>query len=504
MSSPAVERYPVFALLLSALLFLQLTGFGCATNPVTQKKEFMIVSEKQEFSIGRQVDKQVREEVGVYIELPRLRNYVKDMATAIGQSSDRTNIIYRIEILDSPEFNAFALPGGFVYAYRGLLERVNSADELASVIGHEIAHVAARHSAAQMSRAQLMNIGLLGASVATGGVIQDYGGLVNIASALAFSKFSRDDEREADYYGTLYMMKAGYNPLAALSTMEQIQRIQIREPSALESWFMTHPPTEERIENLTAEIQELQWEDPAVLQRPIRRNGYLALLDGMVVGEWNGNELVSGNRYYNKEFLLSMEIPRGWYPRINNSTYTAVFLQLERDFSTFFRVEPLMTRQTTEEYAREYESRLGKLGLRKTSEYSTDRILEHGASAGIFSGRDRRMGSIIAEGISFVKDTSAYTFLGVCKDEDFVEFQALLESMANSLEFITQEEASSLKPPRLTIHEVAEGETWKSIMEQYFGSDEGMEKIAEYNGLDATKDLTPGTLVKIPPSSRFR
>ena len=175
---------------------------GCAMNPAKKEREFMIVSEEKEFKIGQGVDKQVREDMGVYLELPELRSLVKEVGETIGRKSDRPDLIYRIEIIDSPDFNAFALPGGFIYVHRGLLERMNSVDDLASVLGHEIAHVAARHSAAQISKNQLMNIGLIGLSVATKGAVQDYGQLINIGAALAFNKFSRDDEREADYFGT--------------------------------------------------------------------------------------------------------------------------------------------------------------------------------------------------------------------------------------------------------------------------------------------------------------
>ena len=167
----------------AGLLILSLSMIsGCATNPATKELEFMIVSEDKEFKIGQGVDKKVREDMGVYLELPELRSYVKQMVTAIGRQSDRPELIYRLEIIDSPDFNAFAVPGGFVYVHRGLLERMNSSDELASVLGHEIAHVAVRHSAAQISKAQLMNIGLIALAVGTQGAAQDFGQLINRCS----------------------------------------------------------------------------------------------------------------------------------------------------------------------------------------------------------------------------------------------------------------------------------------------------------------------------------
>ncbi|MFH0811360.1 MAG: M48 family metalloprotease [Pseudomonadota bacterium] len=494
-------------ILLRILLFNLLFWFpllsGCAVNPATKRTEFMIVSEEQEFRIGQSVDKEVREEMGVYLELPELRSLVKEVGETIGRNSDRPNLIYRIEVVDSPDFNAFVLPGGFIYVHRGLLEKINSVDELASVVGHEISHVAARHSAAQISKAQLMNIGLIGLTVATKGAIQDYGDLINLGAALAFNKFSRDDEREADYFGTKYLIRSGYNPNASFAVMKHIQTLEIREPALLETWFMTHPSTSERLVNLNQAIEEVRLSQPQTLNLPVKRNQYIALLDGLAVGEWNGNELISGERYYNKEFLLSLTIPEGWQAHINSKKYTAVFAQPKKEFYVFFDIEPLRIQKTTEEYFRDFEKRLHQLGLSKVKGLTSHRGLRHGALTGIYTGYDRNRGSITAEGIAFVGGTNGYTLVGSSRDADFKEFQPLVESMLASFQFISQPEASELKPSRLRIHEVKPGETWATITQTYFHSSEGKAKLAEYNGFEVSQGLTAGILLKIPPSLRL-
>ena len=484
-------------------LFFLLAISSCVVNPATKHREFMIVSESQEFKIGQKVDKEVREEMGVYLELPELRSLVKEVGGDIGRKSDRPNLIYRIEIVDSAVFNAFALPGGFVYVDRGLLERLNSVDELAAVLGHEIGHVAARHSAAQISKAQLLNISLLGAMIATKGATQNYGQLINLGSVLAFNKFSREDERQADYLGMQYMTRAGYNPKAAINVMNQIQNLQVKEPTALETWFMTHPPVKERLLNLNREIDEISSKEPEVLRCPIKRNQYVALLDGLAVGEWNGNEIVSGSRYYNKEFLLSLKIPEGWQAQINNKYYTAIFVHPKKEFYAFFNIEPLRINKTTAEYFKQFEKELSKRGLSKVRGLVIHRVLRHGALIGIYKGHERRRGLIMAEGIAFVKGANGYSIVGSCKKDDFEKFQPLVESMIDTLQFISQREASGLKPGRLRIHKVKKGETWSSITQKYFKTLTGKEKLAEYNGLEASQEPTPGILLKIPPSLRF-
>lgn len=477
---------------------------GCAVNPATGQYEFMMVSEEQEFEIGQKMDKQVREEMGVYLELPQLRSLIKETGEALGRKSDRHGLIYRVEIIDRPDYNAFAVPGGFVYVNRGLLEKMNSLDELAFVLGHEIAHVAARHSAAQISKAQLMNLGLLGLTLGTEGAARSYGQLINMGAALAFNKFSRDDEREADHFGLNYMIRAGYNPTAALSSMAQIQRFERRAPTTMESWFLTHPPTSERLENINKEIDALPSGQRAALERPVKRNPFIALLDGLAVGEWNGNELVRGNRYYNKTFLLSMEIPQNWHVQIHSKPYTALFIQPKKGLYAFFDIEALRSRRTSAQYFREFETKINQLGARKIEALSRKRALKHGALSGVYGAYDKSGGPVLLEGIAFARGAYGYSLLGVSKQEDFKTLRPALESVMNGLRFISQEKASKLDPPRLRIHKVVRGETWSGITRKYFRTSREWKKLAAYNGFETEGGLSPGTLLKIPPSLRLK
>ncbi len=271
-----------------------------------------------------------------------------------------------------------------MYAHRGLLERINSIDELASIMGHEIAHVSARHSASQLSKQQLLNIGVLGAAIATGGAIQQFGDLVNIGSVLAFSKFSRDDERQADDLGMRYMVDAGYNPKGAIDAMKTIQRLNDSVPGALETWFMTHPPTEERIQSLTNELNTLSAKNPEILKRGIKRNEYIRLLDGMAVGEYNGKELIKGDRYFNREYLISIPIPSGWQGHINTKGYIAVFEEIKNKGYTLFNIEPLKKIISTEEYMKAIVTALVRQGLKKEAPLTES--LSHGAMAASLTG----------------------------------------------------------------------------------------------------------------------
>lgn len=482
-------------------LLIILVSISCAVNPVTKKRQLMLVSEENEFKIGRKVDKQVREELGIYLELPRLRELVKEVEDNIAKHSDRSNLIYRAEIVDSPDFNAFALPGGFVYVHRGLLARINSVDELAAVLAHETTHIAARHSASQMSKQKVMNVLLLGINIATGGAVQNYGQFINLGAVLAFNKWSRDQERQADHYGLIYMAKAGYNPLAFDSVLKQIKRLEVREPSAFEVWFMTHPPADERLRLAEEELKEIRNSCPECFKRPIRRNEYIALLNGLAIGERTNNELILGDKYYNKEYCFSVKIPMGWHVRLRSKYATAIFMNSKKQFSAFLHVEPLMKKISTATYHKRKKKGMLRHGLVKLED--TKETLPYGAMASVFTGFDRTRGDIKAELISFVRRENGYYILASSKKRDFIQLQADLMEIMKGWDFLDPEYVMNLQPLRLRIHRVKKGETWKSITIKYYGSDIGSVKLAEYNGFDKGKEPPPGILIKIPPTLRL-
>jgi predicted Zn-dependent protease len=372
-------------------------------------------------------------------------------------------------------------------------------DDLAAVLGHEIAHVAARHSAAQISKMQLLNYGLFGIAVATGGATQKYGQLIDLGAVLSFSKFSRDHEREADHFGTRYMVKSGYNPNAAIDVMEQIQRLQTQEPSTLDVWFMTHPPTKERIENLTEEINLLSSDEPQVLDRPHQRNKFITLLDGMAVGQWNGKELVKGNRYYNKEFLFSMPIPPEWEVQINNKNATAIFFNTRQEAFSIIDIQPLQKKMSTASYFKERAAQLKRQGFVAAPPPEDIPKYPHGAMVGIFQSKRNN-----AKLIAFVHGDSGFSILGIGPTDKSDVLFPQFDNMIQDFKFLTEEKASKLAPPRLRIHKVASDDTWQKLAVKYFNDTGSKEKLAEYNGFSSDTTPTPGILLKIPPSLRFR
>jgi predicted Zn-dependent protease len=236
---------------LAALLVLG----GCATNPVTGKREINFVSEAQEIQIGQQQYAPSRQsQGGDYVTDPAVTNYVRQIGNKLAAVADR-KLPYEFVVINSGELNAWALPGGKLAINRGLLVELKNEAELAAVLGHEIVHAAARHGAQQMEQGQLMQIGAAIASIGAAayggsalGEMVGQGGM--LGAQLVSAKFGRDDELEADRYGMKYMKAAGYDLQAAVALQELFVRkfSSGQEQDWMTGLFASHPPSPERVE----------------------------------------------------------------------------------------------------------------------------------------------------------------------------------------------------------------------------------------------------------------
>jgi len=226
-----------------------LCGAGAAAGCAPQ------VSTQQEVQIGAQYSQQINRQMPMLNDQATL-NYVNQIGSQLAAIADPRGIRYHFYVVNSDVVNAFALPGGYVYVNRGLIERADNVSELAGVLAHEIGHVAERHSIEQLQRAQNANLGLnvlygvlLGRQPS--GVEQ---AAVQVGGGAVFAGYGRDAEREADRVGVGYMVRANYNPNGMATFFQELLEMQQRQPSRVEQWFSTHPTTQERVNNTRAII----------------------------------------------------------------------------------------------------------------------------------------------------------------------------------------------------------------------------------------------------------
>ncbi|MEP1214002.1 MAG: M48 family metalloprotease [Marinobacter sp.] len=224
---------------------------GCTVNPVTGEKQLSLIPESQELSIGSEQYKPTQQTQGgrFYLD-PDLNQYVAEVGQKLAEVSDRPDLPYEFVVLNSSVPNAWALPGGKIAINRGLLTEFEDEAQLASVLGHEIVHAAARHSVQRMQQGMLISAGVAGLGFALSD--NEWAGLIMGGAAmgaqLALAQYSQGDELESDHYGIRYMKEAGYDPQAAVELQELfVELSEGRETSFIEGMFATHPPSQKRV-----------------------------------------------------------------------------------------------------------------------------------------------------------------------------------------------------------------------------------------------------------------
>ena len=237
----------------TALLILSLSA-GCATL-----SQINLISTPQELDMGNQFSKEVEKEVRL-IRDPLVTSYVDSLGQRLVRHSKRADIPYRIRVVDTDEVNAFALPGGYLYVNRGLIQTAENEAELAGVMGHEIGHVVGKHGARQMTKALGLEALLGAVSGQDPGLARQVAAEVaGVGAGLTLLKYGREAEIEADGYAVQETYDAGIDPDGMASFFQKLIALHDQKPGAsgLARWFSTHPPTQERIARVRADIAKL-------------------------------------------------------------------------------------------------------------------------------------------------------------------------------------------------------------------------------------------------------
>ena len=293
---------------------------GCATNPVTGERQLALISEAQEIQMGQQAAQQVAQQIGL-VQDEALQQYIQRLGTELARESERPNLPWTFRVVDDPTPNAFALPGGYIFFTRGLLNLMNSEAELVGVLGHEIGHVTARHSVTQISRAQLAQIGLVAGSVLFPGAADALGGAAQGGLQLLFLSYGRNAERQADELAFKYSLREGYDVREIRDVFASLQRVGEKEGrSPLPSWLTTHPAPAERIQAVEAQLASVPRPDTLRVGTP----EFLARIDGLVYGENPRQGFFQNGLFLHPDLRFQLRFPQGWQTQNTTQAVTAV------------------------------------------------------------------------------------------------------------------------------------------------------------------------------------
>jgi len=300
---------------IAAVLLIGLGALsGCATNPATGRKEVSFVSRGKEVEIGREEDRRILAQYGIYGDTT-LTKHLDEVGQKLAAQSELPSLEWHFRLLDSEVVNAFALPGGYIYITRGIMAALNSEAQLAGVVGHEIGHVTARHTAQQITNQQLASVGILAGMILSPEVAR-YGQALQTGAGLLLLKFGRDDENEADALGIRYMVRLGYDPREVPATYDMLGRLSSSTGGAIPSFLSTHPDPGDRKARTSTLAQHAVTGNSTPIWT-VSADSYKKRIDGMVYGVDPDAGYLEGNVFYHAGLNIELTWPNAW--RITNS-----------------------------------------------------------------------------------------------------------------------------------------------------------------------------------------
>lgn len=470
------------------LLGLLLSVASCATNPVSGGPELMLLSEEDEIKLGSQTDREVRSQYGVYQDA-ELQAYLDGLCRKLGTLSHRPTLDYRLEILDASVVNAFAVPGGYLYFTRGILGALNNEAELAGVMGHEIGHVAARHSAQQYSRAQLAQFGLVLGGLFLGDLAS---GLAQFGVGMLFLSFSRDNERQADALGVEYASKAGYDAAELARFFETLERMNpSSDRTGLPSWFSTHPSPADREAAVRSMAKEWQ-QQLGLKQAKVNREAYLRKIDGLVYGEDPRQGYVEDNVFYHPALKFQFPVPAAW--KISNTPSAVQMVSESKDAAVVFSMG---TGKSPKDGASSFVNKSGARVL------SSDPVTVNGLSAHrLVSDVQGGQGSIRVMSYFIGKDKSLYVFHGLCAPSVFSRYDDVFENTMKRFKALSDPGKINVQPDRIRIRTAKSGGTLESALRSMGVPKDDIKQAALLNGMEPSDPVKAGSLLKVVSKGR--
>jgi predicted Zn-dependent protease len=473
---------------------------ACAVNPVTGNRNFTLMSEADEMRKGQQAAIEIGKAYEVYDDLPALQNYVNEIGQKLAKNSHRPHLNYHFTVVDSPEINAFALPGGHIYVTRGILAYLNSEAELAAVLGHEIGHVTARHSVQQYSAATAANVAASIGGIATavflpqlgGQVAQSIQSLLGLTGNVLLSGYGRGHELEADRLGAEYLARSGYDPqamikvIAVLKNQElldiEVAREEGREPRRYHGLFASHPDNDTRLQEVIGEARQYVRADAV----DDRREEFLRRTRGMIFGDSVKHGIVRENIFQHGEMGFTLAFPPEW--RIQNKSQEVV--------ATSPDGKALMALSLLDE-ARGSPADLARQRLRLGPAVQVLSTTSNGLPAAILNSPPKWEGKPFKAGVIYLGD-KAYLLAG--RGESPAAFEHHEEEISETIESfraLSEMEKKSIKPLEIKTISVTRGMTYASLAAKSPLGSNAENYLRLLNGHYPVGEPVPGQIIKV-------
>jgi predicted Zn-dependent protease len=476
-----------------AYTFLLGTGFlinSCAKNPVTGKRQVVLISESQEIAMGQEADPQIIAQYGLY-EDSTLQRFINEKGKAMAAISHRPNLEYNFRVVDSDILNAFAVPGGYVYFTRGIMAHFNNEAEFAGVLGHEIGHITARHTVVQQSKQVFGQLGLIAGII----IKPELGQFAEQASqglGLLFLKFGRDAERQSDQLGVEYSSKINYNAHEMAHFFNTLKRQSTATGAQeLPDFLSTHPNPDDR--NISVDKAATEWQQKLNLTNPkVNRDIYLRRIEGLVYGEDPRQGFLENNVFYHPELKFQFNVPQAW--KYQNSPQRVQMAPADGQALMYLAG----TGATTLSEAG--QAFLQQNGLQLIDQKETT---VNGYKTLIILGdtkqdpQQQQQQPLRVQAYFYQFGSSIMMMMGVSAAQSFNQYQSSFTATMKSFKTLTDAARLNKKPERVRIKTVAANGTLAQAFKYFKVADKRMEEFAILNGKQQTDAVTKGTLIKV-------
>ncbi|MEM8525866.1 MAG: M48 family metalloprotease [Bacteroidota bacterium] len=463
-----------------------LLAAGCTVNPVTGKKQALVMSEENEVALGKQSDPQVVAAFGLY-DNDKMQAYIKSKGQEMAAISHRPDLKFTFRLVDSPVVNAFALPGGYVYFTRGIMAHFNNEAEFAGVLGHEIGHVTGRHGAIQQRNQTLAQIGLI-AGLIISKELQQFAEQAAQGVQLLMLKNSRDHESQSDELGVMYSTTVGYDAHKMANFFQTISRLSGGASQSIPTFMSTHPNPLDRYARVHKLAEARQASDPKNNYK-VGRDQYLSLIDGMVYGEDPRQGYVQNSVFYHPTLKFEFPVPRNW--RVNNTPQQVQIAPENGEALIIFTFAQGNTlneaaASIVEQYQLTVESRQNTTIngfpalLMKTKQVNQ----QTGASIELLS-------TLIQDG------SNIFVFHGVTSTEKFRIYSSAFEKTAAGYSRLNDPSKINVQPERLKIVPVSKGGTLSSLLRANGIPSNRIEEFSILNGMKQNDQVASGSKIKV-------
>lgn len=478
--------------LFSIILILSiLTISSCVINPVTGKKQVSFLTEEQEKNIGAQNDPAIVAQFGLYQD-QKMQDYINTKGQQMAKISHRPDLGYEFKILDSPVINAFALPGGYIYFTRGIMAHFNNEAQFAGVLGHEIGHVTARHSAEQYTKQTIGQILLIGGLI----ISPEFRNFANEAQqglGLLFLSFSRGNETESDELGVEYSSQIGYNSHEMAEFFQTLKKsMSNTEGARIPEFFSTHPDPGRRYERVHELSAEWQAKNGSAGLK-VNRNEYLKLIDGLIYGEDPRQGFVDNNVFYHPELKFQFPFPNKW-KLVNSPMQVQISSEDGKAFTVFS-----LSQEKTLKAAADAEVKRHNLQVQRNLTFDVSGLPAYGMVSEQTS-TDQATGktnTISVQTILIQYNDLIYLFHGICNKVDFGKYEQNFDYIMTNFKRLTDPSRLNTKPEIIDIVPVKNSGTMSKALSDYQTPSSKINEIAILNGMDPTAQVKKGDLIKI-------